>query len=359
MKNLIKNIYKNLIKFIFLKINGKILLPNKKVKNLKVSEINFINGINIKKYKYKLYEIVNGKVFTNYIENVSIISDNFLIKNASFQQINGFLKNSENEVLKSGIPKFLKKVNGSVVVLTQGASGHHNYAHWLLDIVPKIKLISNLHSLNKIDYFYFTRLNSFQRQTLKLLGVESNKFIDSNHKRYLMADKLIAISHPYYFNKSFFISQSKIPTWIIRYLRKEFLKKVNNQKKKIKKIFIDRSDSKNTHCKLINNEEIKKFLIKNNYKCIKLSELTFAEQVSVFKNCDNIIAPHGAGLTNIAFCAKDTKIVEIIPKNNSNKLFKRISRINNLNYKSIYLKNIKGNLNGDIYLDLEILKKFI
>ena len=359
MKNLIKNIYKNLIKFIFLKINGKILLPNKKVKNLKVSEINFINGINIKKYKYKLYEIVNGKVFTNYIENVSIISDNFLIKNASFQQINGFLKNSENEVLKSGIPKFLKKVNGSVVVLTQGASGHHNYAHWLLDIVPKIKLISNLHSLNKIDYFYFTRLNSFQRQTLKLLGVESNKFIDSNHKRYLMADKLIAISHPYYFNKSFFISQSKIPTWIIRYLRKEFLKKVNNQKKKIKKIFIDRSDSKNTHCKLINNEEIKKFLIKNNYKCIKLSELTFAEQVSVFKNCNNIIAPHGAGLTNIVFCAKDTKIVEIIPKNNSNKLFKRISRINNLNYKSIYLKNIKGNLNGDIYLDLEILKKFI
>ena len=359
MKNLIKNIYKNLIKFIFLKINGKILLPNKKVKNLKVSEINFINGINIKKYKYKLYEIVNGKVFTNYVENVSIISDNFLIKNASFQQINGFLKNSENEVLKSGIPKFLKKVNGSVVVLTQGASGHHNYAHWLLDIVPKIKLISNLHSLNKIDYFYFTRLNSFQRQTLKLLGVESNKFIDSNHKRYLMADKLIAISHPYYFNKSFFISQSKIPTWIIRYLRKEFLKKVNNQKKKIKKIFIDRSDSKNTHCKLINNEEIKKFLIKNNYKCIKLSELTFAEQVSVFKNCNNIIAPHGAGLTNIVFCAKDTKIVEIIPKNNSNKLFKRISRINNLNYKSIYLKNIKGNLNGDIYLDLEILKKFI
>ena len=35
--------------------------------------------------------------------------------------------------------KFLKKVNGSVVVLTQGANGHHNYAHWLLDIVPKME----------------------------------------------------------------------------------------------------------------------------------------------------------------------------------------------------------------------------
>tara|TARA_B100001027_G_scaffold119395_1_gene82423 strand:+ start:82 stop:1161 length:1080 start_codon:yes stop_codon:yes gene_type:complete len=359
MKNLIKNIYKNLIKFIFLKINGKILLPNKKVKNLKVSEINFINGVNLKKYKYKLYEIVNGKIFTDYVENVSIISNNFLIKDASFQQINGFLKNSENEVLKSGISKFLKKVNGSVAVLTQGASGHHNYAHWMLDIIPKIKLISNLYALNKIDYFYFTRLNSFQKQTLKLLGVESRKFIDSNNKRYLMVDKLIAVSHPYYFKKSFFNSQSKIPTWIIRYLRKEFLKKVNNPKKKIKKIFIDRSDSKNKHCKLINNEEIKKFLIKKSYKCIKLSKLTFSEQVSVFKNCNKVIAPHGAGLTNIVFCRKDTKIVEIIPKDNSNKLFKRISRINNLNYKSIYLNKIKDNLNGDIYLDLEILKKFI
>ena len=92
MKNLIKNIYKNLIKFIFLKINGKILLPNKKVKNLKVSEINFINGINIKKYKYKLYEIINGKVFTNYVENVSIISDNFLIKNEFISTNKWFFK---------------------------------------------------------------------------------------------------------------------------------------------------------------------------------------------------------------------------------------------------------------------------
>ena len=33
-------------------------------------------------------------------------------------------------------------MKGSVAILAQGASGYNNYAHFLLDIVPKIKLLS-------------------------------------------------------------------------------------------------------------------------------------------------------------------------------------------------------------------------
>ena len=55
--------------------------------------------------------------------------------------------------------------------LTQGASGHSNYSHWLLDIIPKLKIFSEKYNLNKIDFFYFSKLNSFQKQTLKLLNL--------------------------------------------------------------------------------------------------------------------------------------------------------------------------------------------
>ena len=58
----------------------------------------------------------------------------------SFQQINSSLvKPSLNETLRTGTPKILK-INGTVLVLEQGASGFNNYSHWFMDILPKIEL---------------------------------------------------------------------------------------------------------------------------------------------------------------------------------------------------------------------------
>ena len=51
-----------------------------------------------------------------------------------------------------------------MLVLTQGASGHFNYAHWLFDIVPKLIMVSKFYRLNKIDFFYFSKLNNFQKK---------------------------------------------------------------------------------------------------------------------------------------------------------------------------------------------------
>ena len=79
----------------------------------------------------------------------------------------GKLKNSKNEVLKTGTPKILKKYNGVVALLAQGASGHENYAHWLIDIIPKIKMLNTKFSEKKIDYYYFSKLNNFQKAIFK------------------------------------------------------------------------------------------------------------------------------------------------------------------------------------------------
>ena len=48
-----------------------------------------------------------------------------------------------------------------------------------------------------------------------------------------------------------------------------------------------------------------------------------------------------------------------IPTDNPNKVYKKISNINRLKNKYIYLKKIKKHKNGDMYLDLNELKKFL
>jgi capsular polysaccharide biosynthesis protein len=201
-------------------------------------------------------------------------------------------------------------------------------------------------------------LNNFQKETLKLLKIDSAKFIDSNKFRHIEAEKLIAVSHPNYFKKTIFFAHSKLPIWIIHSLKKIFKKK---KFKKIfyKKIFIDRSDSIHKHCKLINNNEVINFLQKKGFKILQLSKINLLNQISIFKNCKEIIAPHGAGLANLVFCKKGTKVFEIIPKNIKNNVYRRISKTNKLNHTFIYLKNRKNDRNGDMFLKLKELNKFV
>ena len=213
--------YKKIIENLFIIIYGKVITTNKKIKNLSITKLDKINNENLSKYNYYLYKLNQGRVFTNYVENVSIISGNHLVKKASFQQINGLLKINKNATLNTGTPKLIKSINGSLLILTQGASGHNNYAHWMLDVLPKIKLLLSKMLISEIKNIYVTKLNKFQNQSFSFLGLKTFKIIDPNIFRHVKADQIISVSHPYYFKKTWFYAQSNLPSWIIKFLRND------------------------------------------------------------------------------------------------------------------------------------------
>ena len=66
-----------------------------------------------------------------------------------------------------------------------------------MDILPKIELASSVMNLKKFNYFYFSKLNNFQKDTLKLLKI-NNKIIDSGKYGHIKANKVIFLTHPYY-----------------------------------------------------------------------------------------------------------------------------------------------------------------
>ena len=353
-----KKNYKSLRSSVFLSIYGKIVISKKPPKT-KFRLLNNKSYKDFSKYKYKFFEISDGRVFTDNIENVSIISNNILLDKFSYQQIKGKLVNSKrNQVIKTGTPKFIRKINKDIAILAQGASGYNNYAHFLFDIIPKIKLFSLAINLRKINYFYFSKLNKYQRDIFKIIGVNEKKIIDSNRYRHLQCKKIYGVTHPNYFKNTISYAHSLMPSWIVYYLKNKFLKHKRSINK-FKKVFIDRSDSKLSHCKLINNNEIKSFLKTKGFKIFKLSNLDFKDQISIFNNAEIIVGPHGAGFANLVFCKNNTKVIELKPDNHPNKVYERISSINKLNYKLIKLKHIKNNKNGDMFLKKGILNNYI
>ncbi len=353
-----KKNYRSVRSNVFLSIYGKISV-SKNPPNCKINKIKKKNELKIANYNYNIFKIKNGRIFTDNIENVSILSSNKLLDKFSYQQVNGNLVNSRhNQVIKSGTPKFLKKFRGSIAVLAQGASGYNNYSHFLFDIIPKIKLLSEGINIEKINYFYFSELNKYQKEIIKMIGLEKKKIINSNKFRYVQCDQLIGVTHPNYFKGTISDAHSKMPRWIIYYLKKKF---TSNIKTKVfyNRIFIDRSDSKLPHCKLVNNAEIKKFLISKGFKVLKLSRYSFKKQINYFKNAKVIIGPHGAGFANLAFCKKNTKVIEIKPLDHPNKVYEKICKINKLKYKLIKLKKIRNKKTGDMYLNKKNLNKYI
>ena len=201
IKKKLSFLYKNLVKLIFLIIYDKIIFCEnpEKERDISIEEVRDKNLKNPDKIKYSIYKIRNGRIFNDFVENVAIISGNKVIDKVSYQQIKGELKNANfNSVLYRGTPYLKKKFYGRVLSLTQGASGHKNYFHWLYDILPKINICSKNYDLRKMDYFYISRLEKYQKSSLEILGYDNIKIIDSNINRHLQADEVICSEHPWY-----------------------------------------------------------------------------------------------------------------------------------------------------------------
>ena len=361
IKKKLSFLYKSLINILFTILYGKIFFCQnpEKEKNILIEDVKDENLKGPDNFKYLIYKIKNCRIFTDFVENVAIISGNKIIDKVSYQQVSGELKDANhNSVLYKGTPYLKKKINGRVLSLTQGASGHKNYFHWLYDILPKINICSKNYNLNEIDYLYMSKLEEYQKSTLEILGYNKFKIIDSNKNRHIQANEVICSEHPWY-KKGFILEEAKnIPEWIIEWISDSFINH-GKQFRCSEKVFIDRSDSAFFHCQFINNREIINFLENKGFTSYKVGQLSFQEQIYLFSNAKIVIGAHGAAFANLAFCKKNTKILEIKPKKHPN-FFQHISKIKELDFNLIETSEVKDkNEGGDIFLNTADLKNFL
>lgn len=353
MTNFAKKIYKKIIIFLFLIIYGYVYFNNQKLFFKEKILLKFKK----KKYNYHLYNIKNARIYTDSLYCVSYIKNHLLIRDISKQfNTQGLSLNlKKSQVLKYGTPKLKKKIQGKILSIIQGASGH-NYFHWLYDILPKIYLIHLKKKIKYFDYFYVPKIyQRFQYETLKYFGINKSKLIDSDKFKHVEAKNIFTIEHPYHNKKFWWDSFNSIPSWIVNFLR-NFLKYKKKFKCK-KKIYIDRTDTKSIHNQIINNKELINFLKSKGFEIYKLASLPFNKQIYLFFNAKIIIGAHGAGLANICFCKKKTLIIDLKSKQfKKNQLYKKISKINNLNYLSLICPS---NNKKQMSVNINILNKLL
>jgi len=374
-------VIKKFLQKIFKKISYSVLfiIYGKIEKSVKIDdddriEVKIINPE--KDLQYKVYNVKNGRLYTDRIHDTAVIIDSKIIEGPSFQfrrTIDSKIYNSninDNIVFTKGTPRKLRNLNGSVLSLLTGGGGNNNYWHWLFDVLPRLGLCDKNVNLSEIDYFLLPdHIKNFQIETLDCLNIPIEKRLSSEKFRHVKAKKLIVTDHPIVVSGDATKDIMNIPKWVLHWLRDNFLKQNKNiEKKNIKKFYIDRTDNTSNRLpqRLIANEdEVKNYLIKNNFVSVKLHDIKFTEQVELFNNAECIVGLHGGGFANLVFCKPETKIIEL-RSTHAGKPIENLAKKNGLNYNSISVKakqmeklnfpNQQGSIDVPINSLIEILE---
>ena len=216
-----------------------------------------------------------------------------------------------------------QQTNMTIAILS--TSGCEGYFHWLIEAIPRVEILrkSLPNGLEGIDKFIVNKADKLPIiiESLSLLNIPLDKLIFSDVSTHIQAKMLVIPSLAGYTGNP--------SAWACEFLRESFLKhKIDI--KPIGKIYISRSRAK--YRKIVNEESVIACVSKFGFTPIYLEEHTFAMQIAILSNAEVIVAPHGAGLSNLIWCKAGTKVLEIFSPNYVNVCFWAIAEQVGLDY---------------------------
>jgi len=264
----------------------------------------------------------------------------------------------------------VRKVLGRVAVIPHTNYGNYtNHYHLIYEILGGLAVLE----MNGIEYdwLYIPYDISRVQTILTLWGIDSSKIISPVDAHFsIQADEVIVPSCLCNINIGFeHYSGQFIHPITMNYVKNKLLKKVeavSTHKVFSRKIFISRKDSMLR--RILNEDDVFQLFEPLGFVRYELSKMTVEEQILLFKNAEIMVGEHGAGLTNLLFCNKETMVIELFQRH-INMCFWWISSACELQYFPVKLLNMDTEYSGgsydsktnvsldNIYPVIEMLKK--
>jgi capsular polysaccharide biosynthesis protein len=231
------------------------------------------------------------------------------------------------------IEKFLVDTEGETIVDVR-FKWNYNYFHFLTEGLPSLletlKVLNNNASIACIQ-------SKFIKDVLEWFDIKNKLYIGGRVKDvYTM--RLIECGNP---------SPQKI-----NLLRSRIYQKLSFEK--TYGILIKRSES----CRsILNHDELLEFLQKKYSLEWKVFDtLPFKETTELFSKVSVIVAPHGAGLTNMLFSPSNITIIEIMDKNDPNVCYWHLSEMLGNKHYILPIATTNGNFTVN---NFDLISKFI
>lgn len=270
------------------------------------------------------------KLFCAFLKNVYVINGK-VIDQSLKNEILEFSKCGDFDVSKNDISVY----NAIHLVDRWGGT---NYWHWISTCLAKLSLTDAVYPN---VYFIINSLrHGFVRESLIKMGIDLSKCIEIDKVKSVFCKNLIAPSPIGDGDKEG-----------ILFLRNKLRNKSTGF---AVKIYISRKENR----RIENENEVIPFLKEFGFTFFRCEELSFNEQVELFSSAEAVIAPHGAGLTNLIFVPDNAKILELRSPKYFGSCYWKLCNHLNLSYYSLFgegtFPETIGDLSRDLYANINI-----
>ncbi|MEM9702040.1 MAG: glycosyltransferase family 61 protein [Planctomycetota bacterium] len=237
--------------------------------------------------------------------------------------------------LPSRIPRPSRQLRGAVAAV--GTWAAHNYYHWMMEGLARIQMIRSAFPDLPADVrWYGPNSQPFHAETLRRAGIEPEAFIDAGRTKRLRAETVYASSAP------------NFTGWVcgadVEYVRSLFAKeltqapppepggKLGSERLGGRRLYLSRSDAGDRR-PVIDEPNLRPICEKHGFEWITMSGRTVAQQATLFASAEAIVSPHGAALTNLAFCRPRTRVAEIFNPNFWNLCYQTLAERVGIDYR--------------------------
>lgn len=197
----------------------------------------------------------------------------------------------------------VEKVAGTVLSLTtRGAAV--NYYHFLYDAVARYGIFEESMPGEGIDAIVVPHEATYQRALLDLAGIRSDRLIQPCAGVTVRAERLLVPSTP---NQAL-----DAPAWVVGWLRNRLL--AGERTAPATRLYLTRGNTPNTR-RYLQEDELWPWLEDEGFRRVDPGALPVQDQIALFDSAEVVVAPHGAGLTNITFCQPGTHVLEMFAPN--------------------------------------------
>jgi Glycosyltransferase 61 len=202
-----------------------------------------------------------------------------------------------------------KRVSGTVAWLWNST----NYGHWLLYALSLVEYYRDALGGDP-DYVYVgSPVRGYQIESLEMLGIPRHRILEHG----VQADRILAAIRD---------RALDYDSQLLRYAGRSLVPSDSQSSQHPRRrLFVSRGNA--AHRRLINEEAAARALEELGVELVSTEGMSLADEIELFRSAELVIGGHGAGLTNLAFAPRGTRVVDLASSTYWDSLFAQLASV--------------------------------
>jgi len=201
------------------------------------------------------------------------------------------------------------RVSGTVAWLWNST----NYGHWLLYALPLVQYYRDVLGGDP-DYVYLgSPVRGYQIESLEMLGIPRHRILEHG----VQADRILAVIRD---------RALDYDSQLLTYAGRTLVRSGSQPSQQVRRrLFVSRGNA--AHRRLTNEESAASALEELGVELVSTDGMSLAAEIELFQSAELVVGGHGAGLTNLAFAPRGTRVVDLASATYWDSLFAQLASV--------------------------------